>query len=165
MEPFRKGYYGKHGKPPFVHRYTQWQWDISKDITTEERDYYWKRSETYQKWLLEKVLANCDNIFTIMVLPVGVGEPNYRDSVPAPFSPLSCYDSLNISPITGAPEVTAIVGQITYESIVTKREEPYPIGVSVIAAPGSDLALVDLVCWGMKVAGIPTQVKTGASVY
>lgn len=73
------------------------------------------------------------------------------------------------------------MGQITYESIVTKREEPYPIGVSVIAAPGSflnqvrtkdmltlpgsDLALVDLVCWGMKAAGIPMQVKTGASVY
>ena len=34
------------------------------------------------KWLLEKVLVNDDKVFTIMVLPVGVGEPNYRGSVP-----------------------------------------------------------------------------------
>jgi hypothetical protein len=30
----------------------------------------------------------------------------------------------------------ALVGEITYESIVTKREEPLPIGASVIGAPG-----------------------------
>lgn len=56
--------------------------DISKDITAAERDYYWKRSETYQKWLLEKVLVSDDKVFTIMVLPIGSGEPSYRDSVP-----------------------------------------------------------------------------------
>ena len=92
----------------------------------EQRDYYWKRSETYQKWLLEKVLVDDDKVFTIMVLPIGSGEPNYRDGAPAsgfqapheprpplnvpigPFAPLSGYDSLNISPITEAPEVTAV---------------------------------------------------------
>ncbi|KAI1058905.1 hypothetical protein LB507_004038 [Fusarium sp. FIESC RH6] len=158
-EPFRKGYYDKHGKPPFVHR------DISKDITIEQRDYYWKRSETYRKWLCEKVLVADSTVTTIMVFPIEVGEPNYRDTVPAPFAPLSGYASLNMSPIARAPEVTAIAGQITYESIVTKREEPYPIGVSVIGAPGTDLILVDLVRKGMESAGIPTQVKTGASVY
>ncbi|KAJ4135095.1 hypothetical protein NW768_004710 [Fusarium equiseti] len=165
-EPFRKGYYDKHGKPPFVHRYTQWQWEISKDITTEQRDYYWRRSETYREWLLEKVFSVGDStVTTIMVFPIEVGKPNYRDSVPAPFAPLSGYASLNMSPIARAPEVTAIAGQITYESIVTKREEPYPIGVSVIGAPGTDLVLADLVRKGMEAAGIPTQVKTGASVY
>jgi hypothetical protein len=29
-----------------------------------------------------------------------------------------------------------LVGEITYESIVTKREEPLPIAASVIGAPG-----------------------------
>jgi len=66
---------------------------------------------------------------------------------------LSGYASLNMSPMMRAPELTAIgsvyllkcakaanmfslVGEITYDSIVTKREEPFPIGVSVIGAPG-----------------------------
>ena len=73
------------------------------------------------------------------------------------------------------------MGQIKYESIVTKREEPCPIAVSVIGPRGSflhqigtsdmltlpvtDLGLVNLVCQGMEAAGIPLQVKTGASVY
>lgn len=30
----------------------------------------------------------------------------------------------------------ALVGEITYNSVVTRREEPVPIGVSVIGAPG-----------------------------
>jgi hypothetical protein len=30
----------------------------------------------------------------------------------------------------------ALVGEITYESTVTKRNEPLPIGASVIGAPG-----------------------------
>lgn len=71
----------------------------------------------------------------------------------SPFYILSGYASLNMSPIMRAPELTAIgfvylincakaanmsllVGEITYDSIVTKREEPFPIGVSVIGAPG-----------------------------
>lgn len=69
-------------------------------------------------------------------------------------------------------------------SNVTKREEPLPIAVSVIGAPGkipltflplcyqltitivgTDLILVDLVEKGMKDAGLPVTVKTGRSLY
>ena len=35
----------------------------------------------------------------------------------------------------------------------------------MLILPGTDLILVDLVRKGMESAGIPTQVKTGASVY
>ncbi len=64
----------------------------------------------------------------------------------------SGYASLNMSPMMRAPELMAIgtspcwsfrspltrfpVGEIKYDSIATKREEPFPIGVSVIGAPG-----------------------------
>ncbi len=70
----------------------------------------------------------------------------------SPYYILSGYASLHMSPMMRAPELTAIgwvqlinctkaanmlllVGEITYHSIVTKREEPFPIGVSVIGAP------------------------------
>ena len=66
---------------------------------------------------------------------------------------------------------------------MTKREEPLPVAVSVIGAPGmtskseciyyeltvyaigTDLILVDLVEKGMKAGGLPTEVKTGRSMY
>ena len=57
-----------------------------------------------------------------------------------------------MAPIMRAPELTApgsspssflevylpvaLVGEISYDSIVTKRAEPLPIAVSVIGAPG-----------------------------
>jgi hypothetical protein len=111
-----------------------------------------------------------------------------------------------MSPMMKAPEVTAIgtsplsftttrsfwalitatVGEITYDSTVTHREEPLPIAVSLIGAPGmnssfhsccskarkintrvigTDLILVDLVERAMKAANIPTEVQTGRHVY
>ncbi len=58
-----------------------------------------------------------------------------------------------------------IVGDVAYDSPVTKREETLPIAVSVIGAPGTDLYLADLVEKGMKAAGIPTEVKAGRKVH
>ena len=49
---------------------------------------------------------------------------------------LSGYNSLAMSPILRGPEVTAIVGEITYNSRTTEREEPMPVAASVLGAPG-----------------------------
>jgi hypothetical protein len=65
---------------------------------------------------------------------------------------------------------------------VTRREEPLPIAVSVLGAPGRlivlgngkifqhcgigmDLILADIVEKGMQDAGLPRKVKTGRSMY
>lgn len=61
--------------------------------------------------------------------------------------------------------LTVIVGDIPYNSTVTKREEPLPIAVSVIGAPGADMTLVDLVEKGLKGSGVATEVKTGRFMY
>ncbi len=75
------------------------------------------------------------------------------------------------------------VGDIPYDSIVTRRQEPLPIAVSLIGAPGNswssqalymqlmmcitgtDLILAELVDRGMAAGGLPTQVTTGRSMY
>lgn len=64
-----------------------------------------------------------------------------------------------------APEVTAPVGDIPYNSTVTLREERLPVAVSLIGSPGTDLLLVDVVEKGMKAGGLATKVKTGSSMY
>ncbi|EEQ86219.2 amidase [Blastomyces dermatitidis ER-3] len=137
LDDFRKDYKEKYGKAPFVHRAMHWQWDISKKITREERDMYWRRSEIYRQWLLDKIFkADSKDSISIMVFPIEEGRPNYRDVEPAPFSILSGYASLNMSPMMRAPELTTIVGEIPFNSIVTKQEELLPIAASVIGAPG-----------------------------
>ncbi|KAK5282570.1 hypothetical protein LTR20_003380 [Exophiala xenobiotica] len=166
LAAFREEYEEKHGKPPFVHRAMHWQWNISKTISLEERNMYWRRSEIYRHWLLDKVFeADRKDSTTIMIFPIEVGKPNYRDAELPPLSILSGYASLNMSPMMRAPELTTIIGEITYEPTVTKRNEPLPIGASVIGAPGTYLVLLDLVGKGMKAGGFPTKLKTGRFLY
>ncbi|WEW58185.1 amidase [Emydomyces testavorans] len=81
LSDFRNDYEKKFGKPPFVHRAMHWQWDIAKTISLEERDLYWRRSEIYRNWLLKRVFkADLADSVAIMVFPIEVGKPNYRDA-------------------------------------------------------------------------------------
>ncbi|KAJ5093003.1 amidase [Penicillium angulare] len=146
LEPFRSEYKERYGKAPFVHNAMRWQWEASKDISIEERDEYWRRSEIYRHWLLEKIFkAQSEDSISVMVFPIEIGRPNYRDGDIPPMSILSGFDSLNMSPMMRGPEVTALVGQIPFLSKVTGREEPLPIAVSVIGTPGTDLILARVV--------------------
>ncbi|KAJ5955191.1 hypothetical protein N7501_009470 [Penicillium viridicatum] len=70
-----------------------------------------------------------------------------------------------MSPIPRAPELTALIGDIAYDTIVTEREERLPVAVLVIGPPSADLIIVDLVEKSMKGAGLATEVKTGSSMY
>ncbi|KAI1411459.1 amidase [Hypoxylon sp. FL1857] len=166
LAKFRDEYEEKFGKPPFVQRAMRWQWDIAKTITVEERNKYWRRSEVYRHWLLDRVFhADSKKFTTVMIFPIEAGKPNYRESDIPPFAILPGFASLNMAPMMRAPEITAPVGDIPYDSWVTQRQERLPIAVSVIGSPGADLILADLVEKGMKGAGLPTQVKTGRSMY
>lgn len=54
--------------------------DVSKNISLEERDMYWRRSEIYRHWLLEKIFkADSTDSISVMVFPIEEGRPNYRD--------------------------------------------------------------------------------------
>ncbi|KAI0189043.1 amidase [Astrocystis sublimbata] len=166
LEPFRQDYQAKYGKPPFIHRGLLWQWEVAKTITQEDRDECWRRVQVYRQWLLDNIFkAESEDTLSIMVFPIEEAKPNYRDAPEPPFGLLPGFSSLHVSPMMRSPEITAIVGEMTFESIVTKRTEPYPVAASVTGPPGTDFIIADLVEKGMKAAGIATKVKTGASVY
>ncbi|KAI0110841.1 amidase [Nemania sp. FL0031] len=163
---FRADYEKKFGVPPFVHRYEHWLWDVGKSVTKEWRQECLRRCEVYRSWLLNSVFeSTSQDKLTIMVLPIEVGKPNYRDSPEPGYQLLNGYASLNLSPIMRAPEVTAIVGETEFMSEVTGKPAPYPIAASVLGPPGSDLIITQLTIEAMKKAQIPVEVQTGASVY
>ncbi|KAJ5715484.1 amidase [Penicillium malachiteum] len=166
LENFREEYKKQYGKPPFVQKAMRWRWEISNKVTIEERNMYWRRSEIYRYWLLDKIFqVTSEGPMSFMVLPIEEGKPDYRDDDIPPFSILSGYASLNMSPMMRAPELTTIVGHVPYESTVTDREEFLPIAASVIGAPGTDLILADLVQKGMEFANLPMKLKTGRFMY
>ncbi|KAF2818883.1 amidase signature enzyme [Ophiobolus disseminans] len=147
LSSFRDRYEKKFGNPPFVHRAL-------------------RRCTMYRERLLTKIFnATSEDMVSVMALPIETRQPNYRDSPLPPYGLLSGFNPLHMSPIMRAPEVTAPVGDIPNQSIVTKREEPRPIAVSLIGPPGTDLMLVELVEEGMEGADLPVEVKTGRFVF
>ncbi|KAI0099796.1 amidase [Nemania sp. FL0031] len=161
LNGFSSGYKEKFGKAPFFHRALRWRWDIADKVTKEEHDEGWERIYKYREWLRT-------NIFrpgTLMVLPVDEGKPNNRETPPPPFTLLSGYHPLYLSPIAGTPEVTAPIGEIPYYSDVTQREEPLAVSVSVVSCPGTDLHLIDCVYQALVEGKKPVKVATGRSIF
>ncbi|KAG9251982.1 amidase [Emericellopsis atlantica] len=172
LESFRNEYKEKYGKAPFVHRYVHWQWDVARGMSKEERDECWRRCQVYRQWLL-------DRIFKVQrqgqLAYYGFPDQGRRTKLSRltsavsyslqPYGLLNGFASLNMSPIMQAPEITAIVGQISFDSVVTQRTEPYPVAASVIGPPGADFIVTELTIKGLETAGIPIKVKTGPGVY
>ncbi|TGO51362.1 hypothetical protein BOTNAR_0359g00120 [Botryotinia narcissicola] len=155
LEEFLEGYKRKFHKAPFFHQALRWRWEQANKTSPEARDEGWERIYTYRKWLLANVFKDG----AIVVLPIDEGKPNNRENPPPGYSPLY------LSPIAGTPEVTAPIGEITYFSQVTQREEPLPISVSVVSCPGTDLDLIDLVHEVLKAGGNPVSVAAGRSIF
>ncbi|TGO08218.1 hypothetical protein BTUL_0220g00080 [Botrytis tulipae] len=163
LDEFVEGYKKKFQfhKAPFFHRALRWRWEQADKTTPEARDKGWERIYTYRKWLLANVFKDG----AIVVLPIDEGKPNNRENPSPPFGLLSGYSPLYLSPIAGTPEVTASIGEITYFSQVTQREEPLPVSVSVVSYPGTDLDLIDLVHEVLKAGGKPVNVAVGRSIF
>lgn len=58
-----------------------------------------------------------------------------------------------------------IVGHVPFISKVTGNEEYLPMGISLMALPGSDLMLLDIAQACLEKAGRPTKVFTGKSMF
>ncbi|KAF1975926.1 hypothetical protein BU23DRAFT_456849, partial [Bimuria novae-zelandiae CBS 107.79] len=136
LASFRDDYCVKFGKAPFVHRTLRWRWEIAQTVTPAQHSELLRRLDLYKSWLLTTLFRIDRDGNPIVALPIEDGTPTYRDADPPPFTLLSGYSPLDLSPIAGMPEVTAPVGEITYFSEVTQWEEPLPTAVLVAGKPG-----------------------------
>ncbi|OJD30648.1 glutamyl-trna amidotransferase [Diplodia corticola] len=163
-DEFRSRYKRKFGSNPYVSPPVQWQWSLASEITKADRDDAVNRLRVYRKWFTEKVMKPEDRN-TIIVLPIEDISPRYRDEPPSrKFYPTG-VPMLFLSPITGGPELTIPIGQVPYVSKVTGREELLPMGISLMASPGYDLVLMDLMLKCLEHANRPTRVRTGRHMF
>lgn len=157
--------------------------EVAKNVTGEQRDELMERLHIYKAWVLDRIFKVHDGGGVLVVLPTENGRPNYRYATPLPFGLLSGFSPLYLSPIAGKPEVTAPVGEISYLSRISDREEPMPISVSVVSSPGksllhvhstikwlidvsgTDYHLIDTIISAMKQGNRPLKVSTGRSIY
>jgi hypothetical protein len=136
---------------------------LSSKITKKERDEAIDRLETYKEWFSEHVMK-LGKARTIVILPIENISPRYRDDATTNFNPVG-VPMLFLSPILGGPELVVPSGQVPYQSKVSGRQELLPVGISMLAAPGTDLDLMDTVTKFLKHSGRATEVMTGKTMF
>lgn len=122
--------------------------------------------EIYKAWLLTAMRAeSTSEAEPLVVLPIGNVAPNYRDE-PSP-SPRwqSALDQLFLPPILGTPDIAIPIGEVPYESKITKRTEYLPVVIDVMGAANKDLELLQAIEKVMDVSGRPTTVTTGTRIF
>lgn len=65
--------------------------------------------------------------------------------------------------MSGVPDMVVTIGEVEYQSKITKTTEHLPVTVDLMAARGCDGALFDIIT-GMYEKGMLPKVKTGRSL-
>lgn len=162
FDAFRADHQRLFNKKVYVSPHMQYKWDLGLEVSLEDRNKSITELEIFQRWFKENVLApDNETISTaIMIIPVGPGQPVYRDVV-VPFVKRYGIDPLNLASLLRIPQLVVPIGQSPYESRVTGCTEHLPIACSIAGASGSDLMLINLIYDALTTQGWPTEVKTG----
>jgi hypothetical protein len=105
---------------------------------------------------------------TLVLYPMGAGTEDYRDVYPtSPPSPIfgAGLPGNQMAVMAALPDCTVPIGERTYLSRVTVRNETLPVTIGIIAAAGCDMMLMDLVVDLADEGIIKGEVKTGSSMY
>ncbi|RMZ90247.1 hypothetical protein DV736_g2527, partial [Chaetothyriales sp. CBS 134916] len=163
LDCFRDDYKRKFSKAPYVSLPVRFQWDLSCKIRREQRDEAVERLLVFRGWFAKHIMEIGEKN-TIVVHPIENITPRYRDEARTHFVPEG-IPMLFLSPIIGGPECVIPIAQVSYASRVTQRVELLPMGISMLAAPGTDIQLLDLTAACLKASGRPIKVLAGKAMF
>lgn len=161
---WREKYKDRFGHEPYVIPFVKQRWESGAAVTTQQHKEGLKKLEVYREWLLDTLFLSRGGR-TLVVLPVSPVEPHYRDERTQSPRYQSATDELFLSPVLKAPDVVVPIGEVPYESTVTGRQEWLPVGVDLVAAPGTDEWLFDAVTTVLKSSGRPDVVSSGTRMF
>ncbi|PWN54338.1 amidase signature enzyme [Violaceomyces palustris] len=166
--PFIESYRNATGVDPFIDPVPLYRWNWAVQQGDEAYEDHINRQLFFAKWIDENFMRSSDSgscSESLLVYPQNVGRPDYRNVYrPPPGIPFG-FSASRLSNIGGIPEIIIPIDQVQYNSTITNTDDQYlPITVSVLAAKGCDLMLLDLVK-KMKSAGIVKDVLTGSKAF
>ncbi|ORY11298.1 hypothetical protein BCR34DRAFT_624835 [Clohesyomyces aquaticus] len=122
--------------------------------------------QVFREWYRSELVPSCEE--TLVLYPMGAGIEDYRDVYTSPPSAIfgNGYPGTQMSFLAALPDYTVPIGERTYFSRVTERNETLPVTIGIIATAGCDAMLMDLVV-DLADAGLGFvgEVKTGKSMY
>ena len=154
-----------NSRSPFIDSVVKARQDHGRTITTQQYETAIKSAKIFSQWFREIVLAKAtEDEFPLLIFPQSWGSAVYRDepdNAPLFFSSFSIY---GLSYLSGSPDCTVPVGEITCQSRVTEAEMFLPVSLSVLSPPETDLQLLDLLS-ELEDKGVLRPVETGRRMY
>jgi len=164
FDDYRKQHEEKFNAPPYTTEVVRWMWGIGRLINKDQRDEALRRFDVFREWFLDNILKPKEQK-AIMLLPIEMLEPRYRDDPPgAPSVPPKSINVLYLSPALLGPELVVPIGEVAFDSRITERLEFLPCAVSILGAPGSDLEILTMIEEFLQASHRPSIVETGKSM-
>jgi len=167
FDDFRSGYKRRFGKEVYVSPSQGWKWDLGSKVTKEERAQGLSEVQIYKDWIAEHVLTKNSKgeSEAVILLPLGSAKPDYRDVESGPPSIVESFEPKYFGSVLGLPQIVAPIGQLPYESRVSKRKEYIPVITTIAGAQGSDLMLIKLTQLAMEAVHWPTEIQVGRNTF
>jgi Asp-tRNA(Asn)/Glu-tRNA(Gln) amidotransferase A subunit family amidase len=165
-KPFMEGYRAKFGKLPYWNPQTRARWTRGATLPLTSYETATERYKTFGAWYRATITPSCES--SLVLYPMGAGTEDYRDTYPSS-PPNAIFGSglpgNQMSVMAALPDYTVPIGERTYYSRVTERNETLPVSIGIVAAQGCDQMLMDLVADLADEGIVPGEVKTGTSMY
>jgi Asp-tRNA(Asn)/Glu-tRNA(Gln) amidotransferase A subunit family amidase len=165
-QPFKQRYQAKFGKSPHWNPQTRVRWERGASLPFSSYQDATQRYQIFQKWFRSTLTPSCES--TLVLYPMGAGTEDYRDIYPtSPPNPIfgAGLPGNQMAVMAALPDYTVPIGERTYFSRVTERNETLPVTIGIIAAAGCDHMLMDLIADLADEGIINGEVKTGSSMY
>lgn len=154
-----------NGRSPFIDSVVKARQDYGRSTNPQQYEAAAQSAKMFSQWFRATVLAKTsENEFPLLIFPQSWGTPSYRDEPDN--GPLfsSSFSIYSLSYLSGCPDCTVPVGEISCRSRVTETEMFLPVSLSVLSPPETDLQLLALLS-KLEEKGILRPVKTGARMY
>ncbi|KAE9367964.1 hypothetical protein N431DRAFT_471346 [Stipitochalara longipes BDJ] len=145
-------------------------WAAAVNYSAEEAQFNEGRKARFAEFFNANVIPynnkTCTEGFRIyQIEDTGGGVPEYRDVLNYDyFPPFLPMRAASIAPFASLVDVTVPIGQIPYDSVISKRVEELAITLNFVAHQGCDFVLMDFLA-ACAAAGFCKEVKTGRTAF
>ncbi|KAI1335997.1 amidase signature domain-containing protein [Xylariaceae sp. FL0016] len=150
VHPFVKQYKQHHGQPPFIEARTIARLNYGASLSDEQVKLQIGLFHAFADWvntiLLPAPLQYSDQI-PLLIYPQSWGRPQYRDELGMLDPKQIFWDGFSVYSISycsGCPDITVPLGETTYTSKFSEREEYIPVAISIASPRGTDSELLGL---------------------
>ncbi|CAO1597918.1 hypothetical protein XANCAGTX0491_001707 [Xanthoria calcicola] len=165
---FQDDYINTFGSTPYFNPEGQFKMSWLPTVTAAMHEQAIKQLGIFQEWFEGNIIppSKEGESEALLLIPWTTGRPDYRDIYrDKPDWAGYGWFYYMVAPFAKAPEAILPIGQTSYMSTVTNREEWLPASIGVVGARGSDAHLLSLLTDLMATAELPRSMRVGRTAF